>query len=294
VARYQPRHSVLPSASYQRSPVPRPASRSTPAPPASPSSAPHRTVVPPASPPSVAPLHLSRFRKPTRGATARGALVLLGIGIIAGAFLLPDNQGGNPLPRQHRISVATSPVTQHRSGALSTVRTAPNPHAPTTRPMPATGTGPRSGAVSGTPSSPGTTSPVTTSPLVSSSRAVNLPVPKGLGPALRHAWVTGNAGGVGLTAADVRSTAAGSVFYAGQRSIGTDWAISRFVPTSFALQRAGTRTGRALLAQFGYVAAFMKASRGSWAYVGEATGPCSLTVPGPVLAAWGLCRAVGS
>ena len=137
-------------------------------------------------------------------------------------------------------------------------------------------------------------SPITTSALASSSPAVNLAVPRGLGPALRHAWVVGDPDGLGLAATDVRATATGSVFYAGQPSIHTDWAISRFVPTSLAESRAGTRSGRALLDQFDLAVAFVKASKSSWAYLGEATDPCSLTVPRPVLSAWGLCTAVGS
>jgi hypothetical protein len=128
---------------------------------------------------------------------------------------------------------------------------------------------------------------------VETSPAVNLAVPAGFGPVLRHAWVAADPGGAGLTAADVRATASGSVFYAGQPALHTYWAISQFVPSRVAQAKASTASGKALLGQFKYIAAFDKAPGKPWTYVGGfAPGACPRSVPGTVLAAWDLCTTV--
>ena len=146
----------------------------------------------------------------------------------------------------------------------------------------------------GTPSSaPASTTP-TTSAGATSSPAVDLPVPRGFGPLLRQIWVSADPGRAGLTPKDVLSTLPGSVYYAEQPAIGNYWAISGFVPTAQAQAQASTPAGKAILAQFGYIAVFNQAPGRGWAYLGSfRPGSCSPTVPAPVYTAWGLCQ-VGS
>ena len=134
-------------------------------------------------------------------------------------------------------------------------------------------------------------------PTLASAAAVNLAVPAGFGPVLRSAWVSARPEGVRVSAADVRSTLPGSVFYAAQRSVGSYWAISSFVPSAQARAAAATPTGRALLAQFSKVAVFYRAKGQPWAYLGSsAEGTCPSEVPAPVFTAWGMCssRALAS
>ncbi len=146
----------------------------------------------------------------------------------------------------------------------------------------------------GAPSSvPASTTP-TTSAGATSSPAVDLPVPAGFGPLLRQMWVSADPGRAGLSPEDVLSTLPGSVYYAEQPAIGNYWAISGFVPTAQAEAQASTPAGKAMLAQFGYIAVFNKAPGRGWAYLGSfRPGSCSPTVPAPVYTAWGLCQ-VGS
>jgi hypothetical protein len=107
--------------------------------------------------------------------------------------------------------------------------------------------------------------------------------------------VAADPNGVGLTAADVRSTASGSVFYAEQPALGLYWAIASFVPSPLARSRGGSASDQAFLVQFRYRAVFDKAPGHPWTYVGEARqGPCSGPIPSPVLAVWDLCAGVGS
>ena len=136
----------------------------------------------------------------------------------------------------------------------------------------------------------GPANPSAGAPPYSTARAVNLAVPTGFGPVLRQAWVAANPGGLGINAGDVRSTLPGSVFYASQPSLGAYWAISSFVPTGYALSLGGEAAGKALLSEFSKVAAFYKASAGTWSYVGASTaGSCPAGVPAPVYVAWGIC-----
>lgn len=172
-----------------------------------------------------------------------------------------------------------------------------------------TGTGAKGGAgkstggaqANGKPNGEGTqggaevrTTP-TTNVASASTPAQALVTPAGFGPLLRSVWVAADPGGVGLTAADVRSTYPGSVYYAGQPSIAQYWSLSRFVPTAAAQAGSATPSGKALLAQFNTDAVFFKAPGRPWAYVGEfSPGSCPGNVPGTVLAAWGICTSVGS
>ena len=100
---------------------------------------------------------------------------------------------------------------------------------------------------------------------------------------------------MGLTGADVRSTAPGSVFYAEQPALALYWAIASFVPSTGARSQGESTAGKVFLAQFRYVTVFNKAPGHPWAYAGESLhGPCSGPIPSPVLAAWDLCAGVGS
>jgi hypothetical protein len=131
-------------------------------------------------------------------------------------------------------------------------------------------------------------------PTSAASPAVNLPVPAGFGPVLRHTWASANPGGAGITASDIVSTEVGSVFYAEQPAVHTYWAIAQFVPSALAESRGSTPAGATLLAAFHGTAEFEKLPGHHWAYVGSfSTGTCSGGLPVPVLTTWGLC-AVGS
>jgi hypothetical protein len=125
--------------------------------------------------------------------------------------------------------------------------------------------------------------------------AANLPAPAGFGPVLRQAWVAAQHARTAMTAADVQSTAPGTVFYAVQQGTGYAWAISRFLPTAAAGTQAGTTAGKALVAAFADYGAFRRPPGGRWSYVASfAPGTCPPAVPPPVLTAWGMCGNVGS
>jgi hypothetical protein len=148
----------------------------------------------------------------------------------------------------------------------------------------------------GTPSTRGPAGPHTTATTSSAAAgpAINLAVPAGFGPLLRRAWVAADPGRSGLTAGDIASTLAGSVFYADQPSAGIYWAISRFVPSPLLQQTASSRIGKAILAQFNDIAVFDQAPGRVWRYVGGfPPGSCPTIVPSSVSAAWSLCS-VGS
>lgn len=124
-----------------------------------------------------------------------------------------------------------------------------------------------------------------------SAAAINLPVPSEFGPVLRQAWVASNPGGLRLSAADVRSTLQGSVFYASQPSIGSYWAISSFVPSTRAQARSTGSSGSARMAQFAKIAVFYRSAGRDWAYLGASPpGTCPGDVPQPVYSAWGICE----
>jgi hypothetical protein len=218
----------------------------------------------------------------------RAGLVLLGLTIAGLAWLVPNPdkpiQGSTPShtrakptgakptgPRQ--TGIVTTPASHHGAGAL---KAAP----PTTY-------GPGARTTTSRPANRGSTPPIAaSSPLTESSPARNLPTPPGLGPELRNAWILANPGGSGLTSADVRSTAPGSVYFASQPAISMYWAIARFVPTP--------AVHGALLRQFNAVAAFEKAAGSSWSFLGDSIGPCNARLPAPVLTTWGLCKSPGS
>ncbi len=125
--------------------------------------------------------------------------------------------------------------------------------------------------------------------------ATNLAAPAGFGPVLRQAWVVGEHTRTGMTAAEVQSTAPGTVFYAVQRGTGYAWAISRFVPAAATAAGADTAAGRALAAAFADYGAFRRPPGGAWTYVASfAPGTCPPALPPPVLTAWGMCASVGS
>ena len=219
---------------------------------------------------------------PNRFITLAGFLVV-GTGIALAIAAWPHNS-------------AVPAVRQQAPAAFSPGVTAP-PRVPASsrhgNATPASGIATKAGHSSG--ATRGAARPtVTTNPAAAGSPAVNLTAATGFGAMLRHVWVAADPGGVGLKPADVRSTMAGSVFYAGQASIGTYWAISRFVPSARAIAGARTPAGKAILAQFSKIAIFDKASGRQWAYVGDfAPGSCPTSVPGTVFTAWDLCE-VGS
>ena len=84
-------------------------------------------------------------------------------------------------------------------------------------------------------------------PAASKSPAVNMAAPDGFGQLIQTLWVDAHPGGVAMSVDDVASVLPGSVFYAEQPSIGTFWAISRFVPSAQAQSGSGTTAGNALL-----------------------------------------------
>jgi hypothetical protein len=109
---------------------------------------------------------------------------------------------------------------------------------------------------------------------------------------LRAAWISGDPDNEGLTGADVQSTLPGSVFYAEQPAIGSYWALSRFVPTPEASSHASTPQGQVILARFIDIAIFAKAAGQKWSYRGDfVAGSCPTSLPTPVIAVWGLCKA---
>ena len=124
------------------------------------------------------------------------------------------------------------------------------------------------------------------------SPAVNMAAPVGFGPLISKVWVEAHPGGADLSSTDVESILPGSVFYAEQPAIATYWAISRFVPSPLAESRSGTPAGRAVLTQFNGFAVFDRAPGQAWAYAGtfDPTA-CSVALPSPVLAVWGMCAA---
>jgi|GEM_PF-2555918 len=185
---------------------------------------------------------------------------------------------GQPSSRPSRLA----PTTSSRSGAGGTGG-ARNP-GPATKGL----TGAR--AKAGKSSLATSATAPTTNPAASTSPADNLPVPAGFGPLLRQVWVSAHPGGAPLTPADVQSTLPGSVYYASQPAVGYYWAVSQFVPTPEAQANASTPEGKAVLAQFAYVAIFAKAPGRGWAYAGAyRPGSCSSDVPAPVYRAWGFC-----
>jgi hypothetical protein len=210
----------------------------------------------------------------------RAGLVLIGAGIVVGSLFLPNTNKRSPAsvpertsPVSGRTGTLTKPVLRHAEGAMAAITPIASQPA-NARTL--------SSVLASLPA--GTT--VTTSFLAVSSPARNLPTPPELGPLLRQAWVAADPGRTGMAAADVRATVAGSVYYASQPAIATRWAIARFVPTPLAT--------KAMVAQFGGVAAFEQAPGGPWSYLGESSGPCGANVPMPVLQAWGMCSSPGS
>ncbi|HTW06043.1 MAG TPA: hypothetical protein VME46_00935 [Acidimicrobiales bacterium] len=128
------------------------------------------------------------------------------------------------------------------------------------------------------------------SPEAAAEPALNLAVPVGFGPVLRRAWVAGDPGGVHLRADEVQSTAPGTVFYAEQAKLSLHWAISSFLPTARAEALSTTPTGKALLAEFGRIAVFVKTPGRPWALLASTpAGTCAKAVPAPVYRAWGIC-----
>lgn len=126
------------------------------------------------------------------------------------------------------------------------------------------------------------------SPAIESAPAQALTTPPGFGPLLRRVWVAADPGGAGLTSADVQATKSGTVYYAGQPSVGAYWSLSQFLPTPAA-------QGQAELAQFRLGGVFYKAPGRAWAYLGHfPAGGCPTQVPATVLGAWGICAQVGS
>jgi len=224
------------------------------------------------------------------------------------AALVYDN-GGRPLHpaaaalRQHP---STATVPARTKGASSRARSSSPPGRPGPAPgAPATSTAPGSAKPGARGTGPATTNRgepppltgglLTSNPATSTSPARDLAVPAGFGPLLRRAWVAADPGGTGITAADVRSTAPGSVFYAEQPSVNTYWAVSSFVPTAKAEALAGTARGKKLLEQFRMTAVFERTAGSRWAYVGSATGgACASSLPAPVFSAWGMCSAGGA
>ncbi len=127
-------------------------------------------------------------------------------------------------------------------------------------------------------------------PAASKSPAVNTAAPDGFGQLIQTLWVNAHPGGVAMNVDDVASVLPGSVFYAEQPSIGTFWAISRFVPSAQAQSGSGTTAGNALLAQFSTTAVFVKVPDQTWHYLGAfTTASCGQGVPSPVLTSWGMC-----
>lgn len=226
------------------------------------------------------------------------ALVLVGAALVVGSVF----ETRSPLKGRMAADVhgsanaeASSTTTTTARGASGGAGTAsPGGHRPK-------GTSTGTGGTAGTGSTPHTRArhghpPAASVPQVPnpSAPAQLLVTPAGFGPLLRHLWVAADPGRVGLTAADVRSTVAGTVYYAGQPSAGQYWAMARFWPTAAALDSASTPTGRRLLAAFQDEAVFYRGPHQAWSYVGAyALDQCPSQVPGVVLQAWGICT-VGS
>jgi hypothetical protein len=217
--------------------------------------------------PNMAPPPSHRAR--AVGAAAAGAGVL----VIAAAILVASLPGSSPVPGG---AVATS-----LQGAA--LKNGPRVH---TRGR-SSGGAPATGARAGPHATMANRA-------AAAGPAINLAVPAGFGPSLRKAWVAADPGRSGLAAADIAATLAGSVFYAEQASIGTYWAISRFVPSPLLEQTASSRVGKAMLAQFSSVSVFAKTRGHAWRYVGGfAPGSCPTDLPSSVSTAWSLCS-VGS
>jgi hypothetical protein len=220
-------------------------------------------------------------------------LVLVGVALALAAVFTGGGAGtGNAAPAES--------TTSSHSAANPAGRESPTTTPGTTRVGRSTGTTPatKSARNSGSGRSSGTgegAAAPTTNPASASTPAQSLVAPSGFGPVLRAAWVAANPGGVGVTTADVQSTYPGSVYYAGQPSIGQYWSLSRFLPSAMAQARSGTQRGKALLAVFGTDAVFVKTPGHGWAYIGSfAVGGCPADVPATVLHVWGICTSTGS
>ncbi|GEM_PF-6323510 len=205
----------------------------------------------------------------------RAGLVVVGLGIVAGAFFVPNpGKASAPKPTGIVAHPAAHQGEHHPATTTAGLPAGPNPPA---RP----GRGVAAAPLRAAPS------PTTAATLVDwSAPARDVPAPPGLGPALRQAWVAADPGRAGLALAQVRSTAPGSVYVALQPASGTYWAIARFL--------AAVPVHGAQLAQFAQVAAFERPPGHPWAYLGSSAGPCGAKIPMPVLNAWGLCQSPGS
>jgi hypothetical protein len=225
---------------------------------------------------------------------------LLALGAVVSVASLYFGGDGN---KAHRAAAgSTTPVSVPAAGTKSvSAKSVSTTSLPTTGSPATPGSSGRStrgahsvgGTISQTSNgSPGEVAPATNTeaidPKAATSPAVDLPVPAGFGPLLRHVWVAADPGDVGLSAIDVQSTLAGSVFFATQPAISNYWAISSFVASARALSTASTTVGKARLAEFHTVAVFNKLPGQGWTYIGGAA-KCPASVPPPVFKAWGIC-----
>jgi hypothetical protein len=224
-------------------------------------------------------------------------VAVAGTVIVAAAIAVPLMTGGGG-------GSGGSTTTERAAAPATTVRSAAPIATSATTLTTGTGTTGLTNHVStrgaGSPGSAttGSTQVVTTTtrpqvnPAASRSPAVNTAAPDGFGQLIQTLWVNAHPGGVAMNVSDVASVLPGSVFYAAQPSIGTFWAISRFVPSAQAQSRSGTSAGNALLAQFGTTAVFVKVPDQTWHYLGAfTTASCGQGVPSPVLSSWGMCGA---
>jgi len=229
----------------------------------------------------------SKRRRPVIVGAAAGAAAIL-VAAIAVAVLT----GGGPGPARASKTAAPTLATGNGRASSSATTTGFSGEA-----RGDSGVATRAAASSGSTTTTSEMASTTTTrpainPAASTSTAVNMAAPAAFGPLLRNVWVDARPGGVPISTADVQSTLPGSVFYAEQAAIGTDWAISQFVPSAHAKSEAGTAAGNAVLAQFNNTAVFVKDPGKAWAYLGDfAPSSCAGDLPVPVLSAWGLCVA---
>jgi hypothetical protein len=232
----------------------------------------------------------ARHRRPLVVAGVAGATAVVATAVLLAMTSTGDGHGDGPEQASPPASAAGGLRLANSSSAGSPAISGPGRYGGAS----AGATGPSTGigaVYRGTPA-PGRTTSTTANRDEAHSPAVNMAAPDGFGPLISKVWVHARPGGAPLSAADVQSILPGSVFYAEQPAIVTYWAISRFVPSPLAESRSSTSAGKAVLAQFNDFAVFDKVPGRAWAYKGTFDPPaCSVALPAPVLAVWGMCPA---